>query len=73
MTKFERKAQENTDGGSVEREVSIHYSNVMSTEKFDEKNSRRQSCASLLVAFRRSCQRRLTSCKKQISGNHDGA
>jgi hypothetical protein len=54
MTKFERKTQENPDGGSVEREVSIHYSNVMSTEKSGEKSSRTQWCASLLVVFRRS-------------------
>ncbi|MGZ0656559.1 50S ribosomal protein L24 [Coraliomargarita sp. W4R53] len=37
ITKFERKTQENPDGGSSEREASIHYSNVMSAEKFDAK------------------------------------
>jgi len=37
ITKFERKTQENPDGGSVEREASIHYSNLMSAEKFDAK------------------------------------
>ncbi|MDP4879794.1 MAG: 50S ribosomal protein L24, partial [Opitutales bacterium] len=28
ITKFERKSQDNPDGGSVEREAPIHYSNV---------------------------------------------
>jgi large subunit ribosomal protein L24 len=37
ITKFERKTQENPDGGSVEREASIHYSNIMCAEKFDAK------------------------------------
>ena len=37
ITKFERKTQENPEGGSVEREASIHYSNVMSAEKYDAK------------------------------------
>ena len=38
ITKFERKTQENPEGGSVEREASIHYSKVMSAEKYDAKN-----------------------------------
>lgn len=37
ITKYERKTQENPDGGSVEREVPIHYSNVMLAEKYDAK------------------------------------
>lgn len=37
ITKFERKTQENPEGGSVKREASIHYSNVMSAEKYDAK------------------------------------
>jgi large subunit ribosomal protein L24 len=37
VTKFERKTQENPEGGSVEREMPIHYSNVMLAEKFDAK------------------------------------
>lgn len=37
ITKFERKTQENPEGGSVEREASIHYSNLMSAEKYDAK------------------------------------
>lgn len=38
ITKFERKTQENPEGGSVEREAPIHYSNVMLAEKYDAKN-----------------------------------
>jgi large subunit ribosomal protein L24 len=38
ITKFERKSQENPEGSSVQREMSIHYSNVMLAEKFDAKN-----------------------------------
>lgn len=38
ITKFERKTQENPEGGSVEKEAPIHYSNVMLAEKFDAKN-----------------------------------
>lgn len=37
ITKFERKTQENPEGGSVEKEAPIHYSNVMLAEKFDAK------------------------------------
>lgn len=37
ITKYERKTQENPDGGSVEKEVPIHYSNVMLAEKYDAK------------------------------------
>lgn len=40
ITKFERKTQENPEGGSVEREAPIHYSNVMSAEKFDAKKKK---------------------------------
>lgn len=40
ITKYERKTQENPEGGSVEREAPIHYSNVMSAEKFDAKNKK---------------------------------
>ncbi|TVP76506.1 MAG: 50S ribosomal protein L24 [Puniceicoccaceae bacterium] len=40
ITKYERKTQENPEGGSVERESSIHYSNVMSAEKFDAKQKK---------------------------------
>ena len=35
VTKYERKTQENPEGGSVEKEAPIHYSNVMLAEKFD--------------------------------------
>ncbi len=38
ITKFLPKSQENPEGGSVEREVPIHYSNVMLAEKFDAKS-----------------------------------
>lgn len=38
ITKYERKSQENPEGGSVEREAPIHYSNVMLAEKFDAKS-----------------------------------
>ena len=37
ITKFERKTQENPEGGSTEREMPIHYSNVMLAEKYDAK------------------------------------
>jgi len=37
VTKYERKTQENPEGGSVEKEAPIHYSNVMLAEKFDAK------------------------------------
>lgn len=40
ITKYERKTQENPEGGSVEREAPIHYSNVMSVEKFDAKQKK---------------------------------
>jgi large subunit ribosomal protein L24 len=39
VTKFERKSQENPEGGSVQREASIHYSNVMLAEKYDAKSN----------------------------------
>jgi len=35
VTKYERKTQENPEGGSVEKEAPIHYSNVMLAEKYD--------------------------------------
>lgn len=38
ITKYERKSQENPEGGSVEKEAPIHYSNVMLAEKFDAKS-----------------------------------
>lgn len=38
ITKYERKSQENPEGGSVEREAPIHYSNVMLAEKYDAKS-----------------------------------
>ena len=37
ITKYERKTAENPEGGSVQREASIHYSNVMLAEKYDAK------------------------------------
>lgn len=37
ITKYQRKTQENPEGGSVEVESPIHYSNVMLAEKFDAK------------------------------------
>ena len=38
ITKYERKTQENPEGSSIQREASIHYSNVMLAEKFDTKD-----------------------------------
>ena len=40
ITKFERKTQENPEGGSVQREATIHYSNVMSAKKYDARNKK---------------------------------
>lgn len=41
MRKFhERKSQKNPDGAIVEREASIHISNVMSAGRFDSKKSK---------------------------------
>jgi len=37
ITKYERKTQENPEGSSIQREASIHHSNVMLAEKFDKK------------------------------------
>ena len=37
FTKFLPKSQENPEGGSVEREAPIHYSNVVLAETFDAK------------------------------------
>lgn len=37
ITKFLPKSQENPEGGSVERETPIHYSNVALAETFDAK------------------------------------
>ena len=37
VTKYERKTQDNPDGGSVEKEAPLHYSNVMLAEKYDAK------------------------------------
>ena len=37
ITKFERKSQENPEGGSTEKVAPIHYSHVMLAEKFDAK------------------------------------
>ena len=39
VTKYERKSQENPEGASVEREMSIHYSNVMLASKYDAKRA----------------------------------
>ena len=39
VTKHERKSQENPEGASVEREMSIHYSNVMLASKYDAKRA----------------------------------
>lgn len=38
ITKYERKTQENPEGGSVQREAPIHYSNVMLAERYDAKS-----------------------------------
>jgi large subunit ribosomal protein L24 len=38
ITKYERKSQDNPEGGSVEKEAPIHYSNVMLAEKYDAKS-----------------------------------
>jgi large subunit ribosomal protein L24 len=37
ITKRLPKSQENPEGGSVERETPLHYSNVMAADKFDAK------------------------------------
>jgi len=37
IRKYERKSQENPEGGSVEREAPIHYSNVMNAERYDRR------------------------------------
>jgi large subunit ribosomal protein L24 len=37
FTKYLPKSQENPEGGSVEREAPIHYSNVVLAETFDAK------------------------------------
>ena len=37
ITKYERKTQENPEGSSIQREASIHFSNIMLAEKFDTK------------------------------------
>lgn len=37
ITKYERKTQENPEGSSIQREASIHYSNIMLAENFDAK------------------------------------
>ena len=39
ITKYERKSQDNPEGGSVEKEAPIHYSNVMLAEKYDAKSN----------------------------------
>ena len=39
VKKYQRKSQENPEGGSVEREAPIHYSNVMLADKYDAKKS----------------------------------
>jgi large subunit ribosomal protein L24 len=41
VRKYERKSQENPEGSSVEREVPIHYSNVMAAERFDARTKKR--------------------------------
>jgi large subunit ribosomal protein L24 len=38
-----RKSQQNAEGGIVEREGSIHSSNVMLASRFDERQARRQN------------------------------
>lgn len=40
VTKHIPKTQENQEGGTTEREVSIHYSNVMLAEKYDAKKDK---------------------------------
>ncbi|MDR2201013.1 MAG: 50S ribosomal protein L24 [Puniceicoccales bacterium] len=37
--RYIKKDQKHPEGGVVERESSIHYSNVMRAEKFDKKRS----------------------------------
>jgi len=37
IKKHQRKSQEAPEGAVIEREASIHYSNVMSIARFDEK------------------------------------
>ena len=39
ITKYERKSQDNPEGGSVEKEAPIHYSNVILAEKYDAKKN----------------------------------
>ena len=38
ITKYERKTQENPEGGSVQREAPISHSNVMLAERYDAKS-----------------------------------
>jgi len=40
VTKHIPKTQENPEGGTTEREVPIHYSNVMLAEKYDAKSNK---------------------------------
>lgn len=38
ITKYIPKSQENPEGGKIQREVPIHYSNVMLAKRFDAKS-----------------------------------
>ena len=40
MKKHQRKTQENPEGSIIEKESAIHYSNVMSSERFDARTKR---------------------------------
>ncbi|RME96538.1 MAG: 50S ribosomal protein L24 [Verrucomicrobia bacterium] len=44
--KHVRKSQQYPEGGIIEREGSIHISNVMLASKYDERMARRQAAAS---------------------------
>lgn len=43
ITKYQPKSQENPEGSQVEREVPVHYSNVMPAEAYDARRNKRTS------------------------------
>ena len=40
IKKHQRKTQENPEGSIIEKESSIHYSNIMSSERFDARTKK---------------------------------
>ena len=43
VKKHQRKTQENPEGSIIEKEASIHYSNVMSATKYDARTAQKAS------------------------------